>query len=52
MTDTAGMTESPREYSDVEYVFGPHDHSLPDLRHYVRDVWDRRAFMVANARAR
>ena len=51
MTDTAGMTESPREYSDVEYVFGPHDHSLPDLRHYVRDVWDRRAFMVANARA-
>ena len=51
MTDTAGLAESPREYSDVEYVFGPHDHSLPDLRHYVRDVWDRRAFMVANARA-
>lgn len=46
-------TASPamREYSDVEYVFGPHDNSLPDLRKYLTDIWERRAFMVANARA-
>jgi len=40
-----------REYSDVEYTFEPHDNSLPDIRAYMADVWDRRAFMVANARA-
>lgn len=51
MTNTAHDAETLREYSDVEYVFGPHDKSLPDLRKYLSDVWDRRAFMVANARA-
>lgn len=51
MTATAHDGEALREYSDVEYVFGPHDNSLPDLRKYLSDVWDRRAFMVANARA-
>lgn len=51
MTSTAHGSAEAREYSDVEYVFGPHDNSLPDLREYMSDVWDRRAFMVANARA-
>jgi teichoic acid transport system permease protein len=40
-----------REYSDVEYVFAPHDNSLPAAVDYLREVWARRAFMVANARA-
>ena len=50
MTDFASAA-GERPYSDVEYVFEPHDHSLPDPRGYIRDVWDRRAFMVANAKA-
>ncbi len=40
-----------REYSDVEYVFAPHDRSLPNAREYLQGVWDRRAFIRANARA-
>ncbi|MCB0988504.1 MAG: ABC transporter permease [Microthrixaceae bacterium] len=51
MTDLASGAGHQRPYSDVEYVFEPHDHSLPDIRAYIRDVWDRRAFMVANAKA-
>lgn len=51
MTETAGKSQVTQTYSDVEYVFEPHDHSLPDVRTYLREVWDRRAFMVANARA-
>jgi len=50
VTDFASAA-GERPYSDVEYVFEPHDHSLPDPRGYIRDVWDRRAFMVANAKA-
>jgi teichoic acid transport system permease protein len=44
------MTE-PGKYSDVEYVFEPHSTALPDLREYVRSLWERRQFMVALARA-
>ncbi len=40
-----------RAYSDVEYVFEPHDNSLPNARTYLHGVWDRRAFIKANARA-
>ena len=49
MTTTPGVGRT--EYSDVEYVFEPHDSSMPPARQYLERVWDRRAFMVANARA-
>lgn len=51
------MSEAPpaaapmRSYSDVEYVFEPHDNSLPAARKYIQAVWDRRAFIGANARS-
>jgi teichoic acid transport system permease protein len=51
VTDIADTERPMRAYSDVVYVFEPHDHSLPDARTYLRGVWERRAFMVANARA-
>jgi teichoic acid transport system permease protein len=41
-----------REYSDVEYVFEPHSTTRPPARQYVRDLWERRQFMRALARAR
>ena len=40
-----------REYSDIEYVFAPHDNSLPAAFDYIREVWGRKAFMVASAKA-
>lgn len=40
-----------RQYSDVEYVFVPHDNSLPPLREYIKAVWERRAFMRESAHA-
>ena len=42
---------TPREYSDVEYVFEPHSPVMPDLRKYVGALWQRRQFMVALADA-
>ncbi len=51
MTDSSGALQPRREYSDIEYVFEPHDRSLPDVRKYLQGVWDRRAFMIANAKA-
>ena len=39
------------EYSDVEYVFEPHEATMPDLREYVRALLERRPFMVALAKA-
>jgi teichoic acid transport system permease protein len=39
-----------REYSDVEYVFEPHTKTRPKTSDYVRDLWDRRAFMTALAK--
>lgn len=33
------------EYSDVEYTFGPHVASLPDLRNYLGALWERRTFI-------
>jgi teichoic acid transport system permease protein len=33
------------EYSDVEYVFEPHSNAVPDVRQYLRALWDRRQFM-------
>jgi teichoic acid transport system permease protein len=35
------------QYSDVEYVFEPHSAALPDLREYLKALWDRRQFMEA-----
>jgi teichoic acid transport system permease protein len=33
------------QYSDVEYVFEPHSATLPDVREYLKALWDRRQFM-------
>jgi teichoic acid transport system permease protein len=33
------------QYSDVEYVFEPHSNALPNVREYLRALWDRRQFM-------
>ena len=33
------------DYSDVEYVFGPHSNALPNVREYLQALWDRRQFM-------
>jgi teichoic acid transport system permease protein len=33
------------QYSDVEYVFEPHSTTLPDVREYLKALWDRRQFM-------
>lgn len=33
------------DYSDVEYVFGPHSNALPNVREYLNALWDRRQFM-------
>lgn len=63
MTDTearpSGGETEPRAsggvefvpYSDVEYVWEPHEARLPPLREYLQDAWDRRYFVVAFAKA-
>jgi teichoic acid transport system permease protein len=33
------------QYSDVEYVFEPHSNTLPNVREYMKALWDRRHFM-------
>jgi teichoic acid transport system permease protein len=33
------------QYSDDVYVFEPHSATLPDVREYVRALWERRHFM-------
>jgi teichoic acid transport system permease protein len=33
------------QYSDAEYVFEPHSATLPDVREYLRALWERRQFM-------
>jgi teichoic acid transport system permease protein len=40
-----------RAYSDVEQVFTAHSAELPELRPYVKDLWDRRSFIVEKAKA-
>jgi teichoic acid transport system permease protein len=39
------MTAVSSQYSDIEYVFEPHSSTLPDVREYLRALWDRRQFM-------
>jgi teichoic acid transport system permease protein len=39
------------EYSDVEYVFEPHSATVPDIREYLRALWERRQFIQELARA-
>jgi teichoic acid transport system permease protein len=39
------MTAVSSQYSDVEYVFEPHSSTLPDVREYLKALWDRRQFM-------
>lgn len=55
MTDAAASAASPgpslRPPSGVEHVFEPHARDLPPLRPYFQDAWDRRHFVVANAKA-
>ena len=46
---TEAAAPAMREYSDVEYVFAPHDNSLPAAMDYLKAVWARRGFMVAVA---
>jgi teichoic acid transport system permease protein len=33
------------QYSDAEYVFEPHSYTLPDVREYLKSLWERRQFM-------
>lgn len=52
MSSTAPSPDAPvREYSDVVYVFEPNRRSLPSLREYLRELADRREFMVELARS-
>jgi teichoic acid transport system permease protein len=39
------------QYSDVEYVFEPHSSTMPNIRQYLKALWDRRQFMDALAHA-
>jgi len=39
------------QYSNVEYVFEPHSSTVPDVRQYLKALWERRQFMEALARA-
>jgi teichoic acid transport system permease protein len=39
------------EYSDIEYVFEAHSSTLPDIREYLKALWERRLFMQELARA-
>lgn len=51
---SSGSDDEPvefRPYSDVEYHFTPNTSAMPDVRQYLRDVWDRRHFVVAMAKA-
>lgn len=51
-TDTPAEPTAPfRPYSDVEYVFEPHSSTMPPIRAYLRDSWERRHFVVAMAKA-
>ena len=43
--------EPVSSYSDVEYVFEPHSSTMPDIREYLRALWERRQFMAELARA-
>jgi teichoic acid transport system permease protein len=38
-------------YSDIEYVFEPHSSTVPDIRGYLKALWQRRQFMHELARA-
>ncbi|MEO6629811.1 MAG: ABC transporter permease [Aquihabitans sp.] len=51
MTEAKNPEANLRDYSDVEYVFEPHDNSMPNAREYFQSIWDRRDFIKANARA-
>ena len=39
------------DYSDIEYVFEPHSATVPDIREYLKALWERRQFMQELARA-
>lgn len=49
-TEAPGAS-SVRAYSDVEQVFEPHTAQIPDLRPYLKDLWERRGFIAVKARA-
>lgn len=46
-----GAGSSPRQYSDVEYVFDAHSSTVTPLREYLVALWERRRFMVELAKA-
>lgn len=50
-TETNAAGETPRNPSDIEYVFEPHSVKLPPVRHYFQDLWGRRRFMMELAKS-
>jgi teichoic acid transport system permease protein len=48
---TATAPQNLRDYSEVEYVFEPHSKTRPRFHDYVRELWNRRPFMAALAKA-
>jgi len=48
---TSVSEEGSGRYSDVEYVFEPHGSVQAPLGDYVRDLWERRQFVQALAKA-
>jgi len=51
VTDVDQTGTAPRRYSDVEYVFEPNSTAMPSVGEYIRELWERRRFMVAMAKA-
>jgi teichoic acid transport system permease protein len=51
MTGAIPLDEHLARYSDTVRVFVPHSSDRPPVREYARDVWDRRHFIAALARA-
>jgi teichoic acid transport system permease protein len=51
VTDPGPEPSSIRTYSDVEYVFEPDAKTVQPWREYVREIWERRAFVRELARA-
>ncbi|MCB0977619.1 MAG: ABC transporter permease [Acidimicrobiales bacterium] len=49
--DSGDEPKAFRPYSDVEYHFTSDTSSMPNIRQYLKDTWDRRHFVVATAKA-
>ncbi|MEJ7582489.1 MAG: ABC transporter permease [Acidimicrobiales bacterium] len=51
MTEIDQPVPPSRVYSDVEYIFEARSATMPPLREYLAELWERRRFMVALAKA-